>query len=257
AHQAGVVHRDLKPANIMIGGDDLALIMDFGISVSTDEAAGHGMVGTLEYMAPEQSKGDVDARADIYAFGLILYEMLTGARCAPSASAQQRIDAMKQRVSDGLPPVRSVDASIPEALDALVMRCLERDRDARFATTAELCAALARIDDAGELIPEPARVSKRVLAASIVPVPGLLAGMYVVGRRAAPLPATAHEPVPVLITDFDNRSGDPVFEGSIEQTLAIALEGASYITVFKTQDARTIAKQIAPDKGDRITVDVR
>ena len=58
AHEAGVVHRDLKPANVMIGAEDLALIMDFGISASADQAAGGGIVGTLEYMAPEQSKGE-------------------------------------------------------------------------------------------------------------------------------------------------------------------------------------------------------
>src|SRR3989441_4449274 len=73
AHEAGVVHRDLKPPNIMIGADDLALIMDFGISASRDEMVSGTVVGTLEYMAPEQSTGEVvDARADIYAFGLIL-----------------------------------------------------------------------------------------------------------------------------------------------------------------------------------------
>ncbi len=84
AHEAGVVHRDLKPANIMIGGagdDAQALIMDFGISASTSDAASGTVSGTLEYMAPEQGRGEaVDARADIYAFGLILYEMLTGPR---------------------------------------------------------------------------------------------------------------------------------------------------------------------------------
>src|SRR4029077_10603328 len=82
AHEAGVVHRDLKPANIMIGADDLALIMDFGISASNEDATtSGGIVGTLEYMAPEQGTGGaVDNRSDIYAFGLIVYEMLTGPR---------------------------------------------------------------------------------------------------------------------------------------------------------------------------------
>ena len=209
AHEAGVVHRDLKPPNIMIGADDHALIMDFGISASHDDAASGGVVGTLEYMAPEQSTGQVvDARADIYAFGLILYEMLSGLRAVRSASAQQRVDAMKQRIAGGLPSLRDADPSIPEPLDALVMRCLERDRDARFATTAELCAALTRLDDAGELIPEPARVSKRVLSAAIVVVLALLGGTYFIGRRAAPV-AVEHEPVSVLIADFQNATGDP------------------------------------------------
>ncbi len=118
AHDAGVVHRDLKPPNIMIGGagdDEQALIMDFGISASTSEAASGGVFGTLEYMAPEQSTGAVvDARADIYAFGLILYEMLVGPRPAPSGTVQDRIDAMKRRFEQGLPAVRTLDESIPD-----------------------------------------------------------------------------------------------------------------------------------------------
>src|SRR3954447_22355869 len=81
AHEAGVVHRDLKPPNIMIGvgEDEQALIMDFGISASTDENTAGTIVGTLEYMSPEQATGaGVDARSDLYAFGLMLYEMLAG-----------------------------------------------------------------------------------------------------------------------------------------------------------------------------------
>src|SRR6185312_17149274 len=96
AHEAGVVHRDLKPANVMIGADDVALIMDFGISASiTEDTSGH-FVGTLEYMAPEQAAGKaVDGRADIYAFGLILYELLTGPRLVVSGTPQDRLDAMR------------------------------------------------------------------------------------------------------------------------------------------------------------------
>ncbi|HEY6356756.1 MAG TPA: serine/threonine-protein kinase, partial [Vicinamibacterales bacterium] len=85
AHKAGVVHRDLKPANIMVDGDDEALIMDFGIARSTEAGAtmtvGGAVVGTIESMAPEQAKGEsVDARADIYAFGLMLNDLLLGRR---------------------------------------------------------------------------------------------------------------------------------------------------------------------------------
>ncbi len=260
AHDAGVVHRDLKPANIMISGagEELqALIMDFGISASTDEAASGGIVGTLEYMAPEQgSGGAVDSRADIYAFGLILYEMLLGPRPVSATTAQERIDAMKQRTSEGLPSARSVDEAIPAPLDALVMRCLERDPAARFGSTPELLAALTALDDAGEIIPEPRRVTKRLLTAAIVLVATMIGATFFIGRGTVPVTPTEHEPVPVLIADFENRSGDPVFEGAVEQTLALSLEEASYITVFKTRDARAIAAEIAPGKGSRITEDV-
>ncbi len=256
AHEAGVVHRDLKPPNIMVGGagdDEQALIMDFGISASTVENTAGTVVGTLEYMSPEQGTGKgVDARSDLYAFGLILYEMLTGPRPG-LASGAERVAAMTQRFEAGLPPLRTMDDTIPEPLAALVTRCLERDPAARFQTTAELVAALAALDDAGELIPILARVSRRMMMAAAALVVVLVGGTYFVGRRAAPVSPPAHEPVSVLIADFDNRSGDAVFEGSVEQTLAIALEAASYITVFKTNSARSIVAQLAPGKGDRIT----
>jgi tetratricopeptide (TPR) repeat protein len=257
AHDAGVVHRDLKPPNIMIGGaadGEQALIMDFGISASTDAATGGTIVGTLEYMSPEQGTGGaVDARSDVYAFGLILYEMFAGPRPAAPRDGQARVEAMKRRVADGLPPLRAIDDTIPEPLAAIVTRCLERDPAARFQTTGELVAALVALDNAGELIPLARRITTRmmILVAALVAV--LISGTYLIGRRTAPAAPPAHEPVSVLIADFANRSGDPLFDGTVEQTLAIALEEASYITVFKTRDARAIAARLAPDKSTRIT----
>src|SRR5262245_2423340 len=252
AHEAGVVHRDLKPANIMVsGGDDdpQALIMDFGISASTDQATSGAVLGTLEYMAPEQAaSGAVDGRADIYAFGLILYEMLSGPRTIASATPQARVDAMKQRFAEGLVPIRALDASLPEPLESFVMRCVEKDPAARFQTTTELVAALSLLDDAGERIPIAARLTKPMMAAAAAIVLLLLGGTYLTTRRLL-TPPKAHDPVPVLITDFDNRSGDPVFGGSIEQALAVELEQASYITVFKEDDARAVAAQLTADKS--------
>ena len=121
AHEAGVVHRDLKPANIMIGGagdDEHALIMDFGISASADEAADGRIVGTLEYMSPEQGLGQmVDARSDLYAFALILLrDAGRPALGADDSRPQERFAAMKQRFEDGLPPLRTWNESIPEPL---------------------------------------------------------------------------------------------------------------------------------------------
>ena len=257
AHEAGVVHRDLKPANIMIGGagdDAQALIMDFGISASTSDAASGTVSGTLEYMAPEQGRGEaVDARADIYAFGLILYEMLTGPRLVASTAPQERIDSMMRRFEQGLPSLRATDPSISEPLDALVTRCLERDPASRFQSSTELAAVLNRLDDDGELIPEVRRLTPRLMAAAAVLVVAMAGSTYFAGRRAAPVAPVQRDPVPVLIADFDNRSGDPVFDGSIEQTLGIALEGAPYITLFRTRSARAIAAELAPGKGNRIT----
>jgi tetratricopeptide (TPR) repeat protein len=256
AHEANVVHRDLKPANIMIRGDDHALIMDFGISSSRQDSARGGISGTLEYMAPEQGAGQVvDARADIYAFGLILYEMLTGLRSTPPTT-DARIEAMKERSAHGVPSLRSIDAQIPEPLAAIVERCLATDPAARFQSTSELSAALAALDHAGELIPIPARVSRRTLAAAAALVVGLLGATYFIGRGAAPAALVEHEPVSILVTDFDNRSGDPTFEGAVEQALAMALEQASYVTIYRTQDARALATELKLGQGGRLSEDV-
>jgi tetratricopeptide (TPR) repeat protein len=245
AHEAGVVHRDLKPPNIMIGGtgdDEQALIMDFGISASADEDTAGTIVGTLEYMSPEQGSGRaVDARTDLYAFGLILYEMLVGRRTVTATTGPERVAAMRERFEQGVPSLRTVDETMPEPLAALVMRCLEGDPAARFQTTGELCAALAALDDAGKLIPIHARITKRMMTALAAVVVGLLGSTWYLASRPPP-PQRA--PLPVLIANFDNRANDPLFEGTLEQALGIGIEGASFITAFPRRDALRVAAQI-------------
>jgi eukaryotic-like serine/threonine-protein kinase len=253
AHDAKVVHRDLKPANIMVTAADEAIIMDFGIAQSTlvSGSGPAGVAGTPEYMAPEQaSAGVVDQRADIYAFGLILYEMLAGRR-APSASGLNRIEAMQERFEQGLPALRTVNPEIPEPVDAIVARAIEIDLDRRYQTTAELAADLSRLDEQGEIIPEPRRVTPRLIAVAAALFIAVATATYVVGRRAVPV-TVAHDPVPLLIADFDNRTGDRSLDGSIEQALGTALEAASYITIFSRSDARAIAAGLNDDKSSRI-----
>ena len=168
AHAAGVVHRDLKPANIMIGKNGEALIMDFGIARSSaapgaksdvdatlpagfrraaasDAGAtmAGSVLGTLHYMAPEQARGEkVDQRADVYAMGLILYDMLLGNRRAELAD-NPLVD-LKARIEKAPPTVQSVLPEIPGAVDALVSRCLEPDLTKRYQTTSDLEADLNR-----------------------------------------------------------------------------------------------------------------
>jgi tetratricopeptide (TPR) repeat protein/predicted Ser/Thr protein kinase len=249
AHEAGVVHRDLKPPNIMIGAEDLALIMDFGISASANEAASGAIVGTLEYMAPEQGTGAaVDGRADIYALGLILYEMLAGPRPTPSTTVRDRIDAMKQRTTEGLPSVRSLDESIPPALDSVVMRCLERDPAARYQTATELASALDRLDDEGQLIPIKRVVGMRLLSAVVVLALALLGGAWWYARTL--IPPAQHDPVSVVIADFQNGTGDPAFNGTLEPMVKLALEGASFVSAYDRSRIRTTFAVQPPEKLD-------
>ena len=153
AHDLGIIHRDLKPDNIMIAqakdGRDIVKIVDFGIAKGTQQgAAGREaltrtgvVVGTLQYMSPEQLGGDpIDGRSDLYALGCMLYEMLTG----ESAFAGSTIEARLQRRLTGeqLHP-RGVNPSVPVWLDALVAKALAREPGARFQTAADLRDALA------------------------------------------------------------------------------------------------------------------
>jgi eukaryotic-like serine/threonine-protein kinase len=277
AHAAGVVHRDLKPENVMLETDGPAIIMDFGISrsagsaprgnrsgpsggnqtLSIDLSMAAGLttagtvVGTLDYMAPEQARAeDVDQRADLYSFGLIVRDMLLGPRRTSGTTA---IDDLMARIKAAPPAVRTVNPAVPAPVDELVSRCLQPDPDARYRTSLELLAELNRLDSEGHLKPEPRRLTWKNAIPAAALVLALLAGTWWLARTP---PAAAHEPVPVLIADFDNRSGDPAFGGAVEQAMAIALEGAPYITVFKTLDARAIATQLGSGGANRITEEV-
>src|SRR3954469_18287535 len=253
AHDAGVIHRDLKPANVMItrNEEDVhAQIMDFGISASTEEAMSGGLIGTLEYMSPEQGAGlAVDARADVYALGLIAYEMLGGPRLLVPRTSQQRFELMQQRTRDGLPPLRALEPEVPAALEAVVMRCLERDPAARFQNTAEVVAALAALDAAGEPVPVARRLTSRLVVIIVTVVTLLLGGTYFVAQRLNEVPK-AHDPVSVVIADFENRTADPTFSRTLEPMLRRALEGAVFISAYdRAAVARTLDIQV-PGKFD-------
>ena len=151
AHDAGVVHRDLKPANIMMDVDDHPMIMDFGIARSTAGGGGTltgAVVGTLEYMAPEQAKGEeVDHRADLYAFGLILYDMLVGVR-QPKSAVSELMGRMQQAPAS----VRTIDAEIPEPVERVIERCLQPEAANRYQSAEELASDLACLDAHGQLV---------------------------------------------------------------------------------------------------------
>jgi len=247
AHEAGVIHRDLKPANIMISADDRALIMDFGIARSADASfATHAgaIVGTMAYMAPEQAEArPLDHRCDQYAFGLILYDLLTGGR---KAGASAVADLMA-RLQKPLPPLRSINREVPEAVAKIVDRCLQPDPKGRYEKTADLVAALESLDGHGN-VAAAAKVSRSPYPLYIAGASALIAAMsvgLVLRGRGAPKTQAAREPVSVLIADFDNRANDPVFDGSIEQTLSIGIEGASFVSSYVRANARQLAAQLS------------
>jgi tetratricopeptide (TPR) repeat protein len=250
AHKAGVVHRDLKPANIMVTDEGHTLLNDFGIARSAAEPPIPGAIaGTREYMSPEQARGEpADRRSDVYAFGLIVYELLAGARPVGSRGQSELI----ARVPQSPPPLRSAVPDIPADLEAVVTRCLEWDPSARYEDAGQLGAALEQLDDKGCRLAQPVTVTPppvatkpaawKVVAAGTVAA-SLLVGatLWIAGTYAPAVAPAARAPVSVLVADFDNRAGDPVFQGSLEQTLGIAIEGAPFITAFPRGEAAAIA----------------
>ena len=254
AHEAGVVHRDLKPENIMLAADGTALIMDFGISRSmsgtaTATALG-GVVGTLEYMAPEQAQGQpVDPRADIYAFGLMLYDMLTGRQRL--TRRDNPMSEIMSRMQHGPPALRQLDETIPDAVEKVVSRCVEPLAEKRYQTTRDLVAALEGLTPDGHpalTARAPSRSFLTPVALAVAAAALGLAGWSLWGGRTPAAPPAPPKPVSILVANFENRAREEQFEGLLEQAMAVGIEGTSFITAFPRRDALRVAREIAPEK---------
>jgi serine/threonine protein kinase/tetratricopeptide (TPR) repeat protein len=150
AHAAGVIHRDLKPQNIMCEPNGRILVMDFGLARTLDDnglTQSGNLVGTLEYMSPEQALAkDIDQRSDIFALGIIFYELLSGHSPYQAHSA---VASLILRTQESVEPLSRRDPEIPEGLSSIVSKCLEREVDQRYQTASELRADLDAYEAGG------------------------------------------------------------------------------------------------------------
>lgn len=260
AHAEGVIHRDLKPQNILRDKQGRIVVMDFGLARAIE---GNGMtqtgamLGTMEYMSPEQAKGEpVDCTSDIFTAGLIFYELLTG--IMPFA-AESALASLMKRAQQRAIPAGDVEKRIPRHLSAIVSHCIEPDRKKRYQSATEILADLDALSPApktsfSSIVPRrvethPVYKWLAYALAGIVAIAGAGFGGWKLLRPGA---AVAHAPVSVLVADFENHTGDPVFDGTLEPMFNAALEGASFVNAFNRGNAHQLAAQLPNHKDTKI-----
>ena len=230
AHRHKIVHRDIKPANILLAGSD-AVVADFGIAhavaeAGTEELTKSGMaIGTPAYMSPEQAGGDthVDGRADIYALGCVLYEMLAG---EPPFSGRTPQAVLARHLHDHPPPVRVVRPTTPPAVQEVLERALAKVPADRYATAEEFGAALEAAARSGPPAPVRRALTRRQVAGVAVAAGGALLtlGLW----QAVAHPRIQLDPNRVVVFPLRDRSPDGEGEG-VATYVGYALEGSAPI----------------------------
>ena len=247
AHSKGVIHGNLKPQNIVLDAQGRAVVIDLGIAPALEAPP-----GAHEYSPPEQARGGkIDARADLFSLGVILYELLTGTLpCRPDSAAGDRPKHVQSRTT----PPADLDGSIPRWLSDIAIKCLAGNRKQRYQSAREILLELenrkkpeiAPSQTAALPAAEPgSRRVKWLVAAGAVLVLALVL-FLLLKNRFAPAPRVAREPVTVLVADFANTTSDSMFDGALESTLTLAVETDPFIVSYGRGDARRLAAQLQP-----------
>jgi tetratricopeptide (TPR) repeat protein/tRNA A-37 threonylcarbamoyl transferase component Bud32 len=245
AHEQGVLHRDLKPANLRLTPSGQLKILDFGLAdlVAPLEAAATTMTaadagsasGTLPYMAPEQLQGArPDARTDIYAFGVVLYELATGRRpfTSPSPAA-----LMGQILYSAPPAPRAARPDLSKSLESVILRCIQKDPAGRYPTAKALLEDLRTCASGALPAVRPVRARRMwgrpaIGVAAAVAVILLAFGLW----RSVRQPALAFASRDwLVIADFENLTGEAVFDKALDTALRVSIEQSSYVNVVPRQ----------------------
>jgi len=253
AHAQGVVHRDLKPQNIMVDAQGRVVLMDFGIARSVESTTGMtrtgSLLGTPAYMSPEQAKSEpVDARSDIFSLGIIFYELLTGQIPFQSETAMGSL--LKRCQEQAVPPAR-IDATIPAVISEITLKALATRPADRYQSAADMLNDLERRQGTSTTGLSSAPGRKNALpwnriGAGISLLLAAGAVWFGLWSRIGNGPPPAPKPITVLVADFDNRTADPVFDGTLEPMFTIGLEGASFITSYRADQAHRLLRELRP-----------
>jgi eukaryotic-like serine/threonine-protein kinase len=251
AHSKGIVHRDIKPANIYLTPRG-PKILDFGLAKATSGPAAIGVsdeatraaealltdpgntVGTVSYMSPEQVRATpLDARSDLFSFGVVLYEMATGTRPFRGESTGTIFESILNRAA--VPPVR-LNPDVPAELERVIDKCLEKERDLRYQHASEIRTDLQRLKRDTHSGGVTSRAEPAVTTVTrwtmTVPAATALLALSVAGYFYFHRSPVLSDKDTIVLADFDNKTGDPVFDDTLRQGVAVQLEQSPFLSLI-------------------------